>query len=288
VSIRPGDATTARPIELPYAGPADLDTGEITFIGTATVLLRYGGFTILTDPNFLHQGEHARLGYGLRSRRLTEPALSLDELPPVDFVVLSHHHGDHFDDRVVRELDADVPIITTPQAARKLSRQGFRQAFALSTWESQLVVRNGDSVRVTALPGRHGPGAVEWLLPPVMGSMLEFGAATRLRVYITGDTLVHDRLAEIPRRYPDIDLSLLHLGGTRIMGILLTMDADQGVEALRTVRPRHAIPIHYDDYTVFRSPLDDFRIAAEHSGLTTAIHYLDRGDTFRFRTETVR
>jgi L-ascorbate metabolism protein UlaG (beta-lactamase superfamily) len=120
------------------------------------------------------------------------------------------------------------------------------------------------------------------------GEITFIGATTRLRIHITGDTLMHDRLTEIPRRYPDIDLSLLHLGGTRIMGILLTMDAEQGVEALRTVRPRHAIPIHYDDYTVFRSPLEDFRHAADRAGLATALHYLDRGDQFRFRTETVR
>ena len=44
----------------------DVTTGELTFIGTATVLVRHGGFTFLTDPNFLHQGEYAKLGYGLR------------------------------------------------------------------------------------------------------------------------------------------------------------------------------------------------------------------------------
>src|SRR5947209_4611527 len=77
------------------AGAADFDTGELTFIGTATVLLRFGGFTILTDPNFLHRGEHAYLGMGLRSRRLTEPAMAIADLPPLDFIVLSHHHGDH-------------------------------------------------------------------------------------------------------------------------------------------------------------------------------------------------
>ena len=41
-------------------GDAEHDEGELTFIGTATVLVRFGGFTVLTDPNFLHQGEHAR------------------------------------------------------------------------------------------------------------------------------------------------------------------------------------------------------------------------------------
>jgi L-ascorbate metabolism protein UlaG (beta-lactamase superfamily) len=62
-----------------------------------------------------------------------------------------------------------------------------------------------------------------------------------------GDTLVHDDLKEIPRRYPDIDLALFHLGGTCIMGLLLTMDAEQGVEAIRIVNPREVIPIHYND-----------------------------------------
>jgi len=264
--------------------------GALRFIGTATVLLQVGGFTLLTDPNFLHQGEHAPLGGGLRSRRLTEPAMEVADLPPLDLIVLSHHHGDHFDERAARELPKDVPIVTTAHAARKLRRQGFRDARALDTWEHQRVVRGDRELRVTALPGKHAPDPLGKLLPPVMGSMLELGPQDRpeLRIYITGDTLIHDRLREIPTRYPDIHLALLHLGGTRILGITLTMDATQGVEALRLMRPRHAIPIHYDDYTVFKSPLEDFRDAAARAGLSTEIHYLGRGDTFRFDPAELR
>ena len=80
-----------------------------------------------------------------------------------------------------------------------------------------------------------------------MGSMLEFGASNAgeraFRLYISGDTLVHEDLEDIPRRYAGIDLALLHLGGTRVLGILVTMDAAQGVEALRIIDPRRAIPI---------------------------------------------
>src|SRR3954454_1096423 len=101
------------------------NTLELTFIGTATVLLRHAGFTILTDPNFLHAGDHAYLGLGLRSRRLTNPALEIDDLPPIDFVLLSHHHGDHFDDVAAERLDKDLTIITEPGSARKLRQQGF-------------------------------------------------------------------------------------------------------------------------------------------------------------------
>jgi L-ascorbate metabolism protein UlaG (beta-lactamase superfamily) len=61
----------------------------VTFIGNATTLIRCGGLTVLTDPNFLHQGQRAYLGYGLLSRRLREPALRIEDLPRLDMVVLS-------------------------------------------------------------------------------------------------------------------------------------------------------------------------------------------------------
>jgi L-ascorbate metabolism protein UlaG (beta-lactamase superfamily) len=266
--------------------PDEASDGSILFIGTATVLIRFAGFTILTDPNFLHQGEHAHLGYGLRSKRLTEPALTMDELPALDAVVLSHHHGDHFDDRVARDLDKDVRIVTNAHAARKLARQGFRRAEALPMWDSTTLRRGDRSLTITALPGKHAPQPLGSLLPPVMGSMLEFASGDRplLRMYISGDTLVHDRLHEIPSRYPDIHLALLHLGGTRILGVLVTMDAAQGVQALRIVRPRHAIPIHNDDYGVFHSPLADFQRAVEAAEppLETQLHHLERGETYCF------
>ncbi|GAA2773478.1 MBL fold metallo-hydrolase [Nonomuraea dietziae] len=73
------------------------ETAGVRFIGNATTLIRYKGFTLLTDPNFLHRGQRAYLGYGLTSRRLTEPALDISQLPPLDAVVLSHMHGDHWD-----------------------------------------------------------------------------------------------------------------------------------------------------------------------------------------------
>ncbi|MBW3611582.1 MAG: MBL fold metallo-hydrolase [Actinobacteria bacterium] len=273
-----------RAIELPSTEAGDVEGAELTFIGTATVLLRYGGFTLLTDPNFLHRGDHAKLGYGLRSRRLTAPAMTIAELPPLDFIVLSHHHGDHFDEVAAAQLDKRLPIVTTDHASRKLRGQGFAAAVALDTWESQLFVRGDASVRVTAMPGKHGPGALAALLPPVMGSMVEFAEAgrTTLRLYITGDTLVHDRLGEIPRRYPEIDLGLIHLGGTRVLGVLVTMDAEQGMAALRLIRPRTAVPIHYGDYTVFKEPLAVFEEAVSRSSLPTVIRTLGRGETYRF------
>jgi L-ascorbate metabolism protein UlaG (beta-lactamase superfamily) len=267
-------------------GSQNVSAGSIFFIGNATVLIRYCGFTILTDPNFIHVHEQVSIGYGLHATRLTNPAMEIGELPPLDAIVLSHFHGDHFDQVAERELDKSLPIVTTGEAAKELGERGFRKTYPLETWSS-LGIRKGDvRVRVTSMPGRHGPPLTDLLLPEVMGSMLEFQSSndtTLFRIYITGDTLAIDQLKEIPRRFPDINLALIHLGGTKVLGIMVTMDGKQGMETLRIVDPQQAIPIHYDDYDVFKSPLSDFQREVAAAGLEQRVRYLDRGEEYTFR-----
>jgi L-ascorbate metabolism protein UlaG (beta-lactamase superfamily) len=253
---------------------------SLTFIGTATTLLRLGAFTVLTDPNFLHRGQRAYLGKGLWSRRLTDPALLPEDLPPLDVVVLSHLHGDHFDRVARRELARSQPVVTTPQAARRLEKWGF-EARGLDTWATETLTQGNETLSIQSLPGIHARGVMGALLPPVMGSLLEHRVAgsVRRRLYLTGDTLTGDHLDEIARRHPDIDLAVVHLGGTRVLLHTVTMDGDQGVELLRRVRPRHAVPVHYDDYGVFRSPLSDFEERAVAAGLSKVVRLVRRGDT---------
>ena len=282
---------TSRELVLPATKQADLRHGSVFFIGTATTLIRYAGFTILTDPNFLHRHDYARLGYGLRSRRLTEPALDIGDLPPVDLVVLSHYHEDHFDRVAEAELDKLLPIVTTPHAAKALRKRGFKATRPLSRWRAQTIQKGNARLTITAMPGEHGPGPISRLLPSVMGSMLDFQTADGqqlVRLYITGDTLIHRRIHEIPRRYPDVDLALLHLGGTRVLGILVTMDDRQGVEMLRIIDPTLAIPIHYNDYTVFKSPLADFQRSVAAAGLDHKVRYLAHGQSYSFEVPRSR
>src|SRR4028118_1752635 len=139
---------------------ADFAGGSIFFVGTATVILRYAGFTILTDPNFLHAGDHVHLGYGLRSQRRTNPAIEIEDLPPLDLVLLSHLHGVHFDRVAEEKLDKAVPIVTTPHAARYLEGKGFRPPSALDTWETLLIPKGDAHLRATSTPGTHERGAL--------------------------------------------------------------------------------------------------------------------------------
>lgn len=269
----------------------DVERGSIFFVGTATMLIEFAGFTVLTDPNFLHQGRDVRLGYGLCSRRLTDPALEISDLPDLDLVLLSHLHEDHWDRVAKAHFDRRLPIVTTPHAADKLGRRGFLAPEPLATWQTLAVTRGDVTLRITAMPGRHGPQHLSRLLPPVMGSMLEYETASGgllQRIYVTGDTLVFKGLEEIRHRCRDIDLAILHLGGTRVLGVLLTMDADQGVEALQIIDPKHALPVHYDDYTVFRSRLSDFQRAVEAAHLADRVQVLGRGKPCSFTGRPVQ
>ncbi|KAL5386745.1 hypothetical protein PMIN06_010537 [Paraphaeosphaeria minitans] len=284
------------------------------FIGTATTILEWEGIRILTDPNFLHAGDHVHLGPGVSGTRQTNPAIDLEELPRIDAVLLSHYHEDHFDRLVEDKLKRELPIITTPHAKKCLEGKGeesFTHVHALDFFESlQLDVKDEQatkqkkpSIKITGMPGKHvppGPLAVAndvlGAVPPVNGWMIELGYAegpeqfeNGYRIYISGDTLMIDELKEIPERYKgkNIDLMLIHLGGTTIPGpsmplLMVTMDAKQGVQLMQLINPDLTIPIHYDDYDVFMSPLSDFKKAVLEAGFDDKIVYLDRKDQFKF------
>lgn len=236
---------------------------QLHFIGTATTVITLGSFTVLTDPNFLHRGQRAYLGWGLSSVRRTDPAIEPEELPRLDAVVLSHLHGDHFDRVAKARLDRTAPVLSTQRAAKRLGSWGF-ETRGMDTWETHVLTKGdaagGEELAVTSLPAVHARGVLGAMLPPVMGSMLEHSVAGQVvrRVYLSGDTLTGDHVDEIRERYPDIDAAVVHLGGTRVVMRLVTMDADMGVEFVERTRPRVVVPVHYDDYGVFRSPLSDF------------------------------
>ncbi|EAQ88551.1 hypothetical protein CHGG_05170 [Chaetomium globosum CBS 148.51] len=301
---------------------SDPASASIYFIGTATTLISHPPLRLLTDPNFLHSGSHIHLGPGVHATRLTDPAVpDLASLPPVDALLVSHYHEDHFDREVQRVLGRDVPIVTTRHAKGCLEREGveggaFRAVVGVGEWEGVFMpvaeeVSSIDgrvaAVRVTGLPGKHVPPGVvgvanEWLgaVPPTNGWLVELGWTrgeerteerfeTGYRVYISGDTLMVDELKEIPERLrgEKIDLMLVHLGGTTIPGpkmplLMVTMDGEQGVQLMQLIHPDVTVPIHFDDYDVFCSPLDDFKKEVDAAGLGDKVVYLNRGDEYRF------
>jgi L-ascorbate metabolism protein UlaG (beta-lactamase superfamily) len=257
----------------------------LTFGGNATTLLRLGPFTLLTDPNFLHRGQRAYLGYGLFTKRLTEPALQPTQLPALDAVLLSHLHDDHWDRIATRSLPKDTPVVTTPAAARELAQKGFSATSDLTDWQTHELTSGTTTLRITSVPGVHGPGLLGRLLPPVMGSVLELvhdGTVT-WRGYISGDTLYRQDIGEVLQRCGPLDVLVPHLGGTKAFGFTVTMDGRQGADLVELLSPSVVVPVHYDDYTVFRSPLGDFVAEVAARRAPGEIRTVGRGQTISLR-----
>jgi L-ascorbate metabolism protein UlaG (beta-lactamase superfamily) len=91
--------------------------------------------------------------------------------------------------------------------------------------------------------------------------------------------LLVDELRAIPQRYPHLDVAVLHLGGTTLPGgLVVTMDGAAGAELVQLLAPTRAVPIHYDDYRVFRSPLSHFEAEIARRGLSDIVDVVRRGD----------
>jgi len=186
-------------------------------------------------------------------------------------------------------LDRSAPLFTTPPAARRLKRYGFATE-PMRSWDRIVLERDGERLAVECLPGMHAYGAMRALLPPVMGTLLEHRSATgaTTRVYVSGDTLPGAHLDEIARRYPDVDAAVVHLGGTRVLAHTVTMDGPMFAEFLQRVRPRRVVPVHYDDYGVMQSGLDDAVAAARSVGFAERLEVVPRGGTVALAGADVR
>lgn len=154
---------------------------------------------------------------------------------------------------------------------------------ASQTWERHTLRRDGEVLTVEALPAVHARGVLGSLLPPVMGSMIEHqvDGTVAQRLYVSGDTLTGDHLDAIAVRHPDIDTAVVHLGGTRVLFSTVTMDAEQGVDFLRRIDPRQAVPVHYDDYRIFKSTLADFKRRVDADGSGVRLRTVARGETIQ-------
>ena len=223
-----------------------------THIGGPTALLEIGGWRLLTDPTFDPAGGSYRFGWGAGSKKLVGPAVAAADLGRIDAVLLSHDHHEDNLDRAGRELlpSADA-VVTTVPGARRLGGN----ARGLAAWESTRLEADGrPAIEVTATPCRHGPPLSHPIVGAVIGFALAWEGQDRGVLWISGDTVLYDGVREVADRV-NVDTALIHLGGVRfpISGpIHYTMTAAQAIELCGLLRPRVAIPIHYEGWKHFR------------------------------------
>ena len=225
---------------------------RITHVGGPTALIEVGGWRLLTDPTFDPPGRSYRFGWGTGSRKLAGPAIAAADLGPIDAVLLSHdHHDDNLDPAGRALLPSAGVVVTTTSGAGRLG--GATRG--LENWATTRLEAEGRvPIDVTATPCRHGPPGSHPIVGDVIGFALRWEGQKRGVLWISGDTVLYDGVREVATRLA-VDTALLHLGGVQfpVSGPLrYTMTADDAVELCGRVRPRTAIPIHYEGWKHFR------------------------------------
>lgn len=131
------------PPRLSYLKENRLDT-TITWIGHATFFIQYEGMNIVTDPVWAR-----RMGF---ERRLGEPGIPLQDLPPVDLVLVSHSHYDHLHFGSLRKLwRGDTQLIVPAGLKRKMLRKGFHNCVEMQWWETI----TAGNIQLTFVPTQH-------------------------------------------------------------------------------------------------------------------------------------
>lgn len=233
---------------------------QLTHIGGPTTLLEVAGWRILTDPTFDAAGGRYRLAPGSTSTKLRGPSLRLDDLGPIDVVLLSHdQHADNLD-RAGRELLASTGVVvTTVTGAARLGDH----ARGLRPWSSTVVsATDRPAITVTATPCRHGPRLSRPFVGDVIGFALGWTGQRRGVLWVSGDTVLFRGLRTVARRLT-VSVAVLHLGRARaaVTGpTRFTMGADAAVRLCTLLQPSTVIPVHYEGWS--HTPEDRVTIEA--------------------------
>ncbi|HUG54847.1 MAG TPA: MBL fold metallo-hydrolase [Vicinamibacteria bacterium] len=277
VSLRPRPGAAPRVDHDPAA--LQLDPG-VTWIGHASFHVRLDGASFLTDPMFSERASPLSFA---GPPRLVRPGVPLDELPHVDFALVSHDHYDHADLPTLRALVGKGVRLVVPLGMADVVRQAGADAIELGWWEHVDLA----GVRVHCVPAQHfsGRGLTDRGRRLWAGFVVE--GRTR-RFYHAGDTGYFGGFAQIAARLGPIGLAALPIGAYRPVEMMrpVHMDPEEAVRAALDLGTGHALAMHFGTFDLTDEPLDEppsrFLAEAARRGLGDRAWVLRIGETRRW------
>ncbi|MDE2149507.1 MAG: MBL fold metallo-hydrolase [Gammaproteobacteria bacterium] len=255
----------------------------VTWIGHATCLLQLGGRYLLTDPQFSRRASPLPW---LGPRRTVPPAPALAQLPPLDFVLISHDHYDHLDVASVRRLAAAQPQahFVVPSGLRCwLLRHRVQRVIELEWWQAVDV----GGCMIHAVPVQHfsGRGPFDRNRRLWCGYVIECAGR---RTFFAGDTGYSPDFADIAGRLGSMDLALLPIGAYAPQPVMGAMhvDPEAAVQIHLDLGARQSVAMHWGTFRLSEEPLDEppqrlARALAERGVPAGTFQVLRHGQTLR-------
>jgi L-ascorbate metabolism protein UlaG (beta-lactamase superfamily) len=255
-------------IDAPPGPPPPRQVGNgrmrVTWVNHATLLLQTEMVNILTDPIWSERCSPLAFAGPKRHR---PPGLRIEDLPPIDAILVSHNHYDHLDIATLRQFP-NARIITPLGNTALMAKHGVKNAQDLDWWQS---IPLTETVTVTVVPAQHfcaralsDRNATLW-----GGFVISTPSG---HAYFAGDTGWGDHFAQIASRFGEMRLAMLPIGAYLPRWFMKPAHISpvEAVEAHIALRARTSVAMHYGTWRLgddgFEQPVDDLRAAIAEKG----------------------
>ena len=260
---KPDDSVPREPVPVYAVMRSDLLAApdlSLWRLGHSTLLFKINGQFWLTDPVF---SERASPFQFMGPKRFHAPPISIDELPPIEGVVLSHDHYDHLDYGAIQKLAPKVANFITPLGVGdRLIDWGVPAAKVqqLDWWQSTTV----GALELTATPAQHFSGRgltdsdrtlwASWVLRVVGKGDGAESSSSGLRVFFSGDSGYFDGFKAVGERFGPFDLTMVETGAYNQDWPDVHMQPEESLQAHLDLKGRYLMPIHNGTFDLSLHP----------------------------------
>jgi L-ascorbate metabolism protein UlaG (beta-lactamase superfamily) len=268
--------------------PASLAPGQValTFINHITFLLQFRGLNVLTDPVYSQRVSPFR---GIGPKRVRNPGLAFEALPPIHLVLVTHNHYDHLDiETLLRLQQAHSPRFVTSLGNRAFLEQfGLRAADELDWWQSV----EAAAAKLTLTPAQHWSSRRPRNRNRTLWGGFVVQADDR-QVYFAGDTGYCKHFRAVRERFGRVDLALLPIGAYEPRWFMRDqhMNPEDAVRAHLDLEAKVSVGTHFGCFQLTDEGIDDppLELAAaraRHGVAADAFQVLETGETRLFAAQ---
>lgn len=226
---------------------------RFTYIGHATVLIEIGRVTILTDPHFSQRASPLQW---IGPKRVTPPGLTIEQLPSIDLIFISHNHYDHLDLLSLKKICNPKTVIVTPLGNEKIIHKILpeQKVETLDWYESRILF---STLFIQLFPAHH------WSARTPFDSNLALWGSAFFKVkersfFFMGDSgydpLLFAAISQKLKQPPEVALLPIGAYHPRWLMSAAHMSPKEAWTAFKQLKSSYLLPIHYDTFPLGDEP----------------------------------